>query len=128
MHHIPFSATPSFEIFPHTGTFSPDLRRELWEELTGRDQEVVDFDHFLAALRGVRVTQKSAPAPVPPDTATSTTGPTTGALPLPLPISRRQHGAALSMGLPIKARNLELFTKKPNLEFRPCFVGKDLEK
>ena len=62
----------------------------------------MDFDHFLAALRGVRVT--SAPKPKP-DTVPKET--TTG---LPLPISRRQHGAALSMGLPIKARNLEVLS------------------
>lgn len=41
-------------------TFSPELRRELWEELTGRDQSAVDFDHFLAALRGVRCGQLDA--------------------------------------------------------------------
>jgi len=110
------------------GTFSPDLRRELWEELTGRDQEVVDFDHFLAALRGVRVTQKSdkAPAPKPkPDaaTATTTTGATTETTGLPLPISRRQHGAALSMGLPIKARNTNDAKEKtkPALPGLPIF-------
>ena len=73
------------------------------------------FRSFLAALRGVRVTQKSdkAPAPKPKPnaaTATTTTGATTETTGLPLPISRRQHGAALSMGLPIKARNLEVLS------------------
>lgn len=35
------------------GTFSPQLRAELWEELASGSE--VDFDHFLAALRGKRV-------------------------------------------------------------------------
>ena len=111
--YTPFSSTSFPKSCPKkkkkTGTFSPDLRRELWEELTGRDQEVVDFDHFLAALRGVRVTQTTVPPVKKPD-GPDTTG-STGATAMPLPISRRQHGAALSMGLPIKARNLDLLIR-----------------
>ena len=70
----------------------------------------MDFDHFLAALRGVRVTQTTAPPVKDPPDGPDTTG-STGATAMPLPISRRQHGAALSMGLPIKARNLDLLIR-----------------
>ncbi|CAJ1355415.1 unnamed protein product [Effrenium voratum] len=68
------------------GTFSPELRKELWSQLTAGAEDV-DFDHFLAALRGVRL-------PVPTETAKA------------LPLPRRQHGAVGAMGLPIKARGV----------------------
>ncbi|CAJ1396770.1 unnamed protein product [Effrenium voratum] len=68
------------------GTFSPELRKELWSQLTAGAEDV-DFDHFLAALRGVR-------PPVPTETAKA------------LPLPRRQHGAVGAMGLPIKARGV----------------------
>ncbi|CAL1163895.1 unnamed protein product [Cladocopium goreaui] len=42
------------------GTFAPELRRELWEELTQKATVEVDFDHFLAALRGVKASNVAA--------------------------------------------------------------------
>lgn len=48
------------------GTFSPELRKELWSQLTAGAEDV-DFDHFLAALRGVR-------PPVPTETAKAMLG------------------------------------------------------
>lgn len=78
------------------GTFAPELRRELWEELTQKATVEVDFDHFLAALRGVKASNVAAESRTLPKVE----APVAGAL----PISRRQHGAALAMGLPIKPR------------------------
>ncbi|CAK8998987.1 unnamed protein product [Durusdinium trenchii] len=74
-------------------TFSPELRRELWEELTGRDQSAVDFDHFLAALRGVRCGQLESKNDGKEASEAAA-----------LPVHRRQQRAVTSMGLPIKAR------------------------
>ncbi|CAE7204076.1 CPK12, partial [Symbiodinium necroappetens] len=79
----------------------------LWQELTGGDDDnqsvVVDFDHFLAALRGVRaqdIKEVSKPAPA----AAVPAAPSLNAL----PIARRQHGAVASMSLPVKARGAKV--------------------
>ncbi|CAE7339366.1 CPK3 [Symbiodinium sp. CCMP2592] len=89
------------------GTFSPELRKQLWQELTGGDDDNqsadVDFDHFLAALRGVRaqdIKELSKPAAA----AAAPAAPSLNAL----PIARRQHGAVASMGLPIKTRGAKM--------------------
>jgi len=84
-------------------TFPEEVRKRLWDELAGTDANSrelgIDFDHFLAALRGVRL-------PPAQDTkkAKTATAPATSQISSGLPIARRNQGAVASMGLPIKSR------------------------
>lgn len=83
-------------------TFPSDVREQLWQRLSEsktNESDPVDFDHFLAALRGVR------PSAVKSQTGKSdTAGVATGKAAFGLPIARRHQGAAAAMGLPIKSR------------------------
>eukprot|EP00930_Biecheleria_cincta_P000593 TRINITY_DN10132_c0_g1_i1.p1 TRINITY_DN10132_c0_g1~~TRINITY_DN10132_c0_g1_i1.p1 ORF type:complete len:621 (+),score=124.86 TRINITY_DN10132_c0_g1_i1:29-1891(+) len=83
-------------------TFPSDVREQLWQRLCenkANESDPVDFDHFLAALRGVRPSAVKAQ----PGTSDSA-GAASGKAGFGLPIARRHQGAAAAMGLPIKSR------------------------
>ncbi|CAK0876804.1 unnamed protein product [Prorocentrum cordatum] len=100
-------------------TFSEELMDELWTQLLDGDTDVVspsrkdqsiDFDHFLATLRGVRAASlgASSRAEAPAAEAPAAAGALGGGLPIAsrgLPIARRHGGAAAALGLPVKSRS-----------------------
>mmetsp|Transcript_83599 Transcript_83599/g.258511 ORF Transcript_83599/g.258511 Transcript_83599/m.258511 type:complete len:598 (-) Transcript_83599:107-1900(-) len=98
-------------------TFSQDTLMQLWKQLMG-DEEIrsdkpckegnIDFDHFLAALRGIRGPLTSSSSGLGEEAAANDAtmeakkpkvAPAFG-----LPTARRQHAAVASMGLPIASR------------------------
>mmetsp|Transcript_56197 Transcript_56197/g.174226 ORF Transcript_56197/g.174226 Transcript_56197/m.174226 type:complete len:220 (+) Transcript_56197:1-660(+) len=89
--------------------FSQSTMQQLWQQLTGHEFHAespcegrVDFDHFLAALRGVRGSAATVAEPA----VGQQQGQEAAAAPVSsgLPIARRHHAAVASMGLPISSR------------------------